>query len=174
MSRVTLALGSFVFGACCMYFLGSHTSTVTQSLFAQTKAAPQSPPAAEKPQPFVAGTAILLDGVEPQVPPLHMSPVNGMTVIGKVMTQALDGINCRGCVVDAMEVTYAGGALNCIDCKIKGDRVTLKGAALNTFIILQGLTNFLNVPERPRPNSPHVSIAASKRDTKLTLVSATQ
>jgi len=163
MSRVTLALGSFVLGGCCMYLLGSHTSITVQSVLAQDAS-----------KGITAGTAIHVPNAEPVVPPLQTAFIKGFSINGTVKTQALDGLNCDGCVIDALEVTYAGGALRCVDCKVKGDRVTLKGAALNTLIVLQNLTNFMNVPEGQNPNAPHVSIATNKRDIKLTLVTTTQ
>jgi hypothetical protein len=155
MTKVALALGSFALGvALGSLSFGSHTVTLLQPLFAQT--------------------ALVLDDKEPTIPPLG-APMLRSSFTGA--TQALDGINCTGCTIEAAAMSYAGGAFKCSPCTLKPQIVQLKGAALNTVIFLRDIGAFGATPPRGKPfdpSAPHVDIASDKRNVQLELVSASQ
>jgi hypothetical protein len=136
MSKVTLALGSFIVGACISLAASSliHTSTRVH-----------------------AQQAVLMSGEEPIVPSL------GITVRGVISApvQSLDGLNCEGCTITAPLITYAGGAFTCTGCSIHTSRVDLKGAALNTF---NALRFFGAIPSpNPAPNKPKIPTLEAKQ-----------
>lgn len=165
MSRITLALGSFALGLCVMYLLASHTSTIVQRGFAQEPAKPER----------AIGTAVEMGGFEPMVPGL--GPRLNVHIEQPVQRQALDGLNCEGCDIDAGVLTYAGGAYNCNPCKIKHERVELRGAAANTlrFLMQTGMLG-VPMPKAPpsSPGNPNIKIAADKLGVPLVLVSEGQ
>jgi hypothetical protein len=157
MSRVTLALGSFLLGVVCMIPFTSHTSTLVHPALAQGQDSALGSSAAKL----------------PTVPPLSRQKFSSMTVADSI--QSFDGLNCENCVFMGDELTYAGGEYSCIGCVLRVNRVTLKGAALNTFKFLL-FTGAIPAP-KPKdqpfdPNKPGLKIAEDKTNTKLTLVSA--
>jgi hypothetical protein len=135
MSKVTVALGSFIVGACCAFIISSlpHTSTRVQAS---------------------QHVGVDIPGAEPIVPPLNAHFIGG-NIGGD--TQALDGLDCNGCTITAPLITYGGGAFTCGGCTIHTSRVVLKGAALNTFNALA----FFGVIPRPKaaPNKPKPPMA---------------
>ena len=144
MFKVTLAFGSFVAGACCMFFALSliHTST---DVHASQRA------------------GLVVENVEPVVPPL------GARFIGGGMggeLQALDGIDCEKCVINASVLTYAGGAFNCIECALpRGASVQLKGAAWNTFKMLQFFGAIPGPVTPPPPQMQRTAIQVKAQQT---------
>jgi hypothetical protein len=124
MSRVTLALGSFIVGVCFALLIFSLIHTFT---------------------PVQAQGGLGITGAEPVVPPLsgHMT---GVAISGAL--QQLDGIDCDGCTIEASTVTYAGGAFRCNNCSVKRQLLQLRGAAFNTLTILQA---FGAIPPPPAP-----------------------
>src|ERR1700682_1584291 len=112
MSKVTLAFGSFIVGACSAFLVLSipHTSTRVQA------------------GRSVPSPGVFMPGAEPVVPPATNRFVGG-TIGGTA--QALDGIICERCSIVAPVLTYAGGGFSCVDCNMpRGATITLKGAAL--------------------------------------------
>jgi hypothetical protein len=147
MSKVTLALGSFIVGACAMFFisLGNQASTLEQPSFAQVSA---------------LGT----NGA-PVVPPL-IPQVKGLTIEGGSIPQMLDGLDCKECTFKDVTLTYAGGAYNFDHCNFSGTtRVVLSGAAANTMAILpllQAITRGVP-PKPPTPQKPTEQTATAKQ-----------
>lgn len=146
MSKVALALGSFIVGATFGSFAFSliHISTRVQA---------------------GQGGGIVL-GLEPVVPNLGPA-IRGGGVIGGV--QALDGIHCVGCTLAPDVFTYAGGAYQLEDAQVrKNIPIQLKGAALNTVNLLK-LLGALPGPQ-PAPQAPNNNPILRAQD-RLTLVS---
>lgn len=159
MSKIALALGSLTVGLVLgSMFQGSHTTT-----FAQSSNQPSEPPA------FNAG--IEVPGAIPVVPGLAGTRLDNVVGAGRIKEQQLDGLNCRGCVINADVITYGGGAYSCELCKLKADKVVLKGAALNTVVLLKQVTALLNTPESSNPNKPTIMVADNKKNATLTFVS---
>jgi len=136
MKKTTLALGSFIVGACCMYLLdsGIHTSMRVQ--------AAQQPPLTLPPSTISIPAAI------PIVPPLQYFG-HGDTIGGNV--QQLDGFSCDGaCTIAPRILTYGGGSFSFPVAKIpKGVPIIFTGAAANTMLLMR-VTGMLPAP-KPRP-----------------------
>jgi hypothetical protein len=149
MSKVTVAFGSFIVGACCMFFAlsGNHASIFEQPAFAQT----------------IIGTA----GV-PIVPGLGGKLID-VTLEGG--PQELDGLDCTRCDFRGLTLTYGGGAFKFTDSKISGTiKVVLTGAAANTVTILpflEGLTR--GTP--PKPTIPQTPIEKTATAPQIVTVS---
>ena len=128
MSKVTLAFGSFIVGACCMLFLvlsGIHTSTRAQAS---------------------QGFAV------PVVPPLR--GIFSVKNEYKGLTMTLDGLESEGDVFNDSTIEYSGGAFKLIRPTFSGPvRVSLKGAALNTFVLLQFI-QAVEAGRTPPPSTP--------------------
>jgi hypothetical protein len=129
MSKVTLALGSFVLGACVSFAAISLVHTYTR---------------------VHAQQALKIGGAEPTVPPL--GPFFRESVFTGAL-QPLDGINCEKCTIEASVITYAGGGFRCVDCIVRSNQVQLKGAANNTFKILM-LVGAISGPPAPEKTVP--------------------
>jgi hypothetical protein len=136
MTKVTLALGSFIVGACCMSLFdsGIHTSTRVQ--------ASQQPPTLPR-------STIFMPAAIPVVPPLQYFG-HGDTIGGDV--QQLDGFSCEGeCKIAPRVLTYGGGAFRFPTAIIpKGVPVVFTGAAANT-VLLMHATGMLPAPKSPTP-----------------------
>ena len=146
MSKVAIALGSFILGACTMLFsvalLGSHTSTFAHSS-AQLRA---------------IGT-----GGEPTVPGITMHAEHFGLAGG--LLQSIDGLDCKDCKFSDVTLEYSGGAFQLTNFPFSGPlRVNLKGAAANTVAFLnlvQAIAASQRPPE-PKPNSPIIKTATIK------------
>ena len=162
MSRVTLAFGSFIAGACCMFFI---QSGIQPSTWAQT------------PVPAVGETYTI-----PTVPGLGPERFND--IYRNVNAVQLDGLNCYSCVIEnsIAALRYGGGAYKLTDTQFIGPiRIQLQGAALNTLGLLVEIGAFKR-PKGPPPafNTPHKFEAAitnavavqAANPTVATLVSA--
>jgi len=135
MSKVTIAFGSFIVGACCMFFAlsGNHRSILERPAFAQS--------------------VISVRGV-PVVPGLG-AKFSRIRVAHA--TQELDGLDCTECDFRDLTLTYGGGAFKFTDTKFSGNiRVNLTGAAANTVSVLpflealaRGMPPELAVPQAP-------------------------
>lgn len=129
MSKVMLALGSFIVGAICgsLALSGIHASTVVQL--------------------ETTGT-IAVQGAIPVVPPLTIKmSQNFFRYPGE---QSLDGINCDHCTFEVKVFSYAGGAYSLTNSTLKAEvnGIVLRGAALNTFNLLRA---FGVIPTPPPP-----------------------
>lgn len=134
MSKVTVALGSFIVGACCMFFVlsGIHTSILAHPVLAQTA--------------ISAGPSAV-----PVVPPVAVE-TSGNTIEGMVFD--LDGVNSTGDVFDNATIEYGGGAFRLIQPKFSGSiRLRLKGAAANTLALLQYI-QAVEAGQRPKRTIP--------------------
>ena len=146
MSKITLALGSFIVGAMTMLFLfsGSHAS-----MWAQESTKP--------------GPGLEMPFAIPTVPPLRHVVLEGNEFVG--VEQQLDGLNCKGCKFRDVVLTYGGGAYALSDCVFSGRvRIALSGAAGNTVAILP-LLQAITVgkpPEAPKPKAPINKEATAK------------
>jgi hypothetical protein len=138
MKKTTLALGSFIVGACCMSLLdsGIHTSTRVQA-------------SQQLPSPTLPPSTISMPAAIPIVPPLQYFG-HGDTITGNV--QQLDGFSCDGdCTITARLLTYGGGAFSFPVAKIpKGVPIIFTGAAANTAVLMRA-TGMLPAPKRPAP-----------------------
>jgi hypothetical protein len=87
MRKLTMAFGSFLLGAICMYFFDNpHTSTFLHPVFAQNP------------------VAVKMEGAIPTVPPLSGNVFNGGGFNG--MTHALDGTECVNCKFNNVTFEY--------------------------------------------------------------------
>lgn len=154
MRITTVALGSFVVGALCMFFWGSHTSTLPQSVFAQ---------------------AVKIEPAIPTVPSLRHNTSSGSTYNGG--TFAIDGIESTGEKFHGVTFEYGGGAY-----KLENATVTppinfkFVGAAANTVTLLStfGMIGCPTAkPPRPEnnPNQPIMKTAKLSVPYKGDLVS---
>jgi hypothetical protein len=137
MKKITLALGSFIVGACAMYLLdsGIHTSIRVH--------------ASQQPPPTLPPSTISMPGAIPVVPPL-MYFGHGSTIGGNV--QQLDGFSCDGeCTIVPRILTYGGGNFSIPVAKIpKGVPIIFTGAAANTALLMR-VAGMIPAPKRPAP-----------------------
>ena len=143
MRIVTVALGSFIVGALCVSFWGSHTSTLSQPLFAQT--------------------AIHIEGTVPVVPPLrHITSSGGKY---KAVKFEVDGIESTGDTFTGVTFVYGGGAYKLADATVVSPvNFEFTGAAANTVVFLSqfGMIGCpASHPQEPtiNPNSPVMKTA---------------
>jgi hypothetical protein len=154
MSKVTIALGSFVVGACCMFLIlsGKNTSTLAQ----------------ERAPLISAPDAI------PSVPMMELIHLGG-TISGAV--QQIDGMDCTNCVLVGSTLRYGGGAFNFSNAKFSGvTRVELSGAAANTALFLNIVQQLgLGKPPQPtppaQPNTPITRMADVKQPITFSFAS---
>ncbi len=139
MSKIAIAVGSFIVGVCVAFAASSllHASPQPQHLE--------------------------IVGAEPVVPPLNAKFVGG-TFSGP--TQPLDGFSCEGCNIIAPVLTYAGGAFRCENCAIHSSELQFKGAALNTVTILK-LVGAIKGPLPGNPAKPQNSLMEAKMDINI-------
>ncbi|SPJ15859.1 exported hypothetical protein [Syntrophobacter sp. SbD2] len=136
MSKVTVALGSFVVGALVMFLLGSHTSIFVQ--------------------PASAERGIVVGGAEPVVPPLRGNVVSNSKFENVI--QPLDGLDFRNCVFKNVIFEYSGGSYSLANAVISGAiRVNFKGAAANT-MALHAFLESLNAGTKPKPLQPNAPL----------------
>ncbi len=138
MSKVTIALGSFIVGALCASLTLSLIQTSTR-----VQASQQSPLA-----PALPPSTISMPAAIPVVPPIqyfgHSSTIGGTV-------QQLDGFACDGCTVTVRVLTYGGGAFNFSNTNVPaGVPIVFTGAALNTLRLLQ-ITGAIPPPPTPTP-----------------------
>jgi hypothetical protein len=144
MSKVTLALGSFIFG----FFASWLLSGTRPSVLAQTR------------EPEHHGINLEREPVVPGLGP-H---ITNSTVSGSL--QAIDGLDCDGCKFSDVTLEYSGGAFTLTNFSFSGPiRVNLRGAAANTLAFIQ----FLNAlkasqqPKQPAPGKPIPMLATIKQ-----------
>jgi hypothetical protein len=149
MSKVMLALGSFIVGACCASAIsfGIQTSTWAQV----------GPPL----------------GSVPVVPALKESVLED-SIMRNSSGQQLDGLECMNCVFDNVGFTYSGGAFRLVNPRfINGMRIHFGGAAANTAVVL-ALLQALNNPQRPVPppafKPPAVESASLRAPATIELI----
>jgi hypothetical protein len=145
MSKIALAVGSFIVGACSILLLGSHTSISAQP--------PQSVPSQPR------STIVNISDAIPAVPALrHIVFTKGAFTGG---TQQLDGLECESCLFDNVTFTYGGGAVRLVNPSISGPiRVELTGAAANTVAVIQYL-QAIDANRQPAPINPRTPILKS-------------
>jgi hypothetical protein len=173
MSKVMLALGSFIVGACCAFAISAGIQT-------STWAQPSGPVS-------VFGgrgvTALSATGTIPKVPGLIGVKMSNMD-FPPAQFQQLDGLDCERCTFHAPLLAYGGGAFKLVDTTFDGVvEVRLMGAALNTFQLLKMFGAFkqskpsgpppLFTPPTTRETSATVK-AQAKTPTAVTLISAVQ
>ena len=87
MSKATIALGSFIAGACSMFmFLQSHTFMLVQPAFSQT-----------------VGRPFVYEKAKPVVPPLVGISFKDSSFSGEI--QQLDGLDCENCIFHTLDAT---------------------------------------------------------------------
>jgi hypothetical protein len=157
MSKVTVALGAFILGACTMLLLsGNHTSMLAQSRITG--------------RPGLSNALSVPDAV-PVVPNAiaHFSDVEI-----EVDDQQIDGLDCLRCTLKTPVLTYGGGPFRFSDSRISGPvRIILKGAAANTVVFLslvQG-TNLVKPPQPSKPNAPILKVANTTEPITFSLES---
>jgi hypothetical protein len=139
MSKIAIAVGSFIIGVCVAFAASSllHASPQAQRLE--------------------------IVGAEPVVPPLNANFVGG-TFSGPA--QPLDGFSCQGCNIIAPVLTYAGGAFRCENCAIHSSELQFKGAALNTVAILK-LVGAIKGSPPGNSAKPQNSLMEAKMDINI-------
>jgi hypothetical protein len=132
MSKITVSLGSLVFGALVMFFFGSQISSIVQSASATM--------------------GIVNEAAIPKVAPLQSITFSGAHLTNVV--QPLDGLDCRDCTFQNVTFEYSGGAFNLSHARISSPmRVIFKGAAANALQVL-ALVEALNSRVKPAPTVP--------------------
>ena len=159
MSKVMLALGSFIVGACCAFAVsaGIQTSTWAQS-------SSPTPPFSE------AIHAPMLIPIVPGIMSMELSD----SEFSPTSQQQLDGLNCIRCTFHAVVLTYAGGAFRLTDSKFDGvTRIALNGPALNTVALLTQLGAFR--PQTPKAppafETPHKFEAGTDSTVQFNAIS---
>lgn len=150
MNKVTLALGSFIVGACTAFLLvslfGSHTSAFAQE---------PKPPSISGPGLFInAQTGI------PPVPGLTQSFENFDLQAHSLFF--LDGVACINCILGDTDLVYGGGAFSLNNFKFSGPvRVKLVGAAANTmaFVTFMEAVGARQAIPKPKPSEPIIRAA---------------
>ena len=154
------ALGLLLFGLSLGFWVGSHTSTIVQSLSAQ----------APSPKPSIRSSGIEAPLAFPTVPDfwVHLSGDNPGDAI-----QQLDGMDCDGCTLKVKVLTYSGGQFKCQKCSISYEEVRLFGAAQNTLTFLQmvGAVPKPNAESPNNPNTPQIHTATLTNVARLNWVS---
>ena len=163
MSKVAVALGSFIVGACSAFFAlpGSHTSILAQ-------APPPTRPPASKLRLIVDEHAF------PGVRPISMILTD---IPFSETTQQLDGVDCVRCTFNDVTLEYGGGSYKFTESRFSGPiRVEFKGAAANTLALLQVLQSLAagSQPKPPTPKAPIKRAATPKKPVKVTLLSPYQ
>lgn len=154
MSKVTVALGSFMVGACSVFFMlsGSHTST-----FAQVR---------------IEGPGELIVANSVPVVPTGVAMFSD-TELDKPVQQ-IDGLGCVRCILKAPVLAYGGGPFLFRDAHIAGPvRISLTGAAANTFVFMSLVrgVNLVKPPEMPKPNTPILRVATATEPITFSLES---
>jgi hypothetical protein len=130
MTKIAIALASFVADAASMFFVGNHTST-----FAASQGATLAPEV--KPPSFT---------------------MQGFSTSG--IGYKLDGIICTDCTFSDVTFVYGGGAYLLRNVQMsKPIRLRLEGAALNTANLLNSfglLGCHANEPKPPAPKLPQI------------------
>ncbi|SRR5712692_3366964 len=168
MSKVTLALGSFIVGACSTWLvLGS------QSFGSQTPTTVQGRSTFKGGGVRHSNRGVGLEGSEPTFQSFLAFPKFDDFTFEDV-TQSLDGLDCTNCTFKDVSFEYAGGAYNLINCSFSGGtRVVLKGTAANTLSILpllQAITSG-HPPEPPKPQTPMLKTAKAQSPITINFTS---
>jgi len=130
MSKMMLALGSFIVGACsAAIVLGIQTSTVAHA--------------------EVEG--MRLEAAIPVVPNIPLFQLGRVGIMG-FDRQQLDGFAWSGGEVTVKTLMYSGGNFAFNGTKVRALRLEFKGPALNTFKLLTALGAF----RRPEPTVPEI------------------
>ncbi len=155
MSRVILALGSFIAGACCMFLFLSNSGHQTwidvQSSFAEP---------------------VNRDAV-PVVPKSELIVMKD-SVLGKDIKQQFDGISCENCIFDNTILEYGGGTFVLKNVQVSGAiKVVLVGPAANTLSFLRFLeaVHASRIPKEPKKSTPMMEIANIKKPMTLSFQS---
>src|SRR6266852_5861961 len=151
MSKVTLALGSFIVGACSTWLvLGS------QSFGSQTPTTVQGRSTFKGGGVRHSNRGVGLEGSEPTFQSFLAFP------------------KFDDCTFKDVSFEYAGGAYNLINCSFSGGtRVVLKGTAANTLSILpllQAITSG-HPPEPPKPQTPMLKTAKAQSPITINFTS---
>src|SRR2546429_6809308 len=154
MRKYAPLLLSFALGVACG--LGIQTSTFVQRSLAQAPSTPcPAPPSAPAlPDALIKAYGPMLIEALGAIP---VVPVGGFNLEGNSTAgiQQLDGMNCKGCVLQAKLITYGGGQFQCERCTIASTNgVWLHGAALNTFRVLQ-FTGAIPGAPKAEPDNPN-------------------
>jgi hypothetical protein len=145
MSKATVALGSFIFGACSMFFaLSGHIPALAQQEPATT-----------------TGYA-----ATPTIPTPHNVLQRGKILEGHFL---LDGMNCEECILTNGRIQYWGGAVHCKNCAVDPGTTTLElmGAAANGIIVLNSFQNLATPNPHKAPTLALVKTITAKESTDL-------
>jgi hypothetical protein len=148
MSKIILALGSFVLGVATTFFALFTTQAFTA---AQERLAPRS--AQNQLTPLAVGSG----RGAPTVPPISQH-FKDFGVAGTNLAFEVDGSECDGCVFNGPVLRYSGGDFQFTNFSFSGPvRVELTGAARNTLIFLQFMQG-LAAGQAPQQATPNTSI----------------
>jgi hypothetical protein len=155
MSKVTVALGSYIVGAISMFLvIGSESQTST---FAQAR---------------ISGPGELIVADSVPVVPTGVAMFSGI-VIDKPLQQ-LDGFGCVRCTLKVPTFAYGGGPVILAEPTLpRSIRLILTGASANTLALLiflkaNGISieNFFDKPN-PKPNEPMIMTASITQDKPM-------
>lgn len=161
MSKIALAVGSFLLGVCSV--LALNLSGIQTSPVPQMPKRPDLPKVPETFPPNPMGKeaeAIGIGDFSPVIPGLaDLAPKGEHLTAAR---QRLDGLRCIGCTFNGVTFEYAGGATNLVNAKFTGPvRIELSGAAANTVAVVAFLQMAARgkKPTMPNPNVPMVKTA---------------
>jgi len=177
MSRIILALASFMVGACSMALFGNHTSMAAQEPAPHLTPPPEPTGCGVKGFTADGGTPgsqnrlIRVRDASPTVPGMSQKICGALLSNG---TQSLDGLNCADCTFTGVSLEYSGGAYSLENAHFGGvTQIVLKGAAANTVAILPLLQAISSgqAPEQPAPNTPIIKTANTEKVRTVSFVS---
>jgi hypothetical protein len=159
MSKVTIALGSFVVGACTAFIfsMGTHTSILAQ---------------APAPQPRIEGSGIPAI-VNPEAIPVvrpSLARISNVEIVGS--EQQLDGLDCDRCTFNTPVLRYNGGVFRFTNVRFLGTvRVEFGGAAANALAMLAVVQSLSlsRPPIPPQPKQPITRVAKTTKPVTVTL-----
>ena len=148
MSKIIVALGSFILGVLAMSLFGDQISTLVHPVLAQ-------------PNETVS------EGPEPIVPPLRGKKIWYKQFSNETLT--LDGLDCTNCGLVNITFEYSGGAFSLVNSIVVAPRLVLKGAAANTAFLL-ALLDPETKPQPVQPNKPIVKVPSSNQKMRWDIV----
>ncbi len=153
MSKITVALGSFIAGALSMFLMLSGSQTAAVAHASQAVSA-------------TTGSTIV-SGPLPKVPPLG-SRLPSCLISDS--TLVVDGSNFDECVFKNATLVYGGGPLRFGKLAVSGTlQAKLEGAAANTVVFLN-LLSALQANQQPQPATPKTPILRAAEVAKTMTV----
>ena len=143
MSKMTIAMGSFIAGVCFALLLsiGNHSSVLAQ--------APS--PQVHMLDPGFTGFCWGSSGIPGALPVVPSELTRMSNVESSMPEQQLDGLDCSACTFRSPVLRYSGGAFRFTNVRFEGPvRLEFSGAAANTLVMLS-LVQALGLSQPPAP-----------------------